>query len=224
LDTDYWQLSILMKFTDRREFLYDPEVFSRFDTQTALKIHDEFVFRHSGKPFPRFFEVDRTGNQIDPLWHQPVAVRTQISRKLDIAAIVQFEKLNWTLVRLGRVPQQKVKYWISNLSMQRANYFPLQGDLIYWNGYRTEITTIEFEPNSFWQQTNVWLGLIAVAELVPEGDSKQLADPGAIAPAEQINVPDKSTIVQQSSELRGTATATPPLVDGLVIPDPDHRQ
>ena len=66
-----------MKFSEQTDFLYDPAIFSRQDTQTALKIHREYIHRHGlmkdGVPAPKFFEVDRARGQYDPLWHEPVA-------------------------------------------------------------------------------------------------------------------------------------------------------
>jgi hypothetical protein len=176
-----------MKFTDRREFLYDPEIFKRYDTQTALKFHDEAVRKHAARPFPIFYEVERNPANIDPLWREPNEIRTTFSRQLEVPAIVQPEKLRWSLSPQGRVPRQRYKFWTSNLILQSLNYFGLPGDKVYWNGYRLEITTIEFEPNSYWQQTNVWLGLIYVAELVPEGDAKPMINPGVLAPVEKSN-------------------------------------
>jgi hypothetical protein len=192
-----------MTFTERREFLYDSTVFKRNDTQTALRIHDEYIRKHSGVPNPRFYEVDRQSAVIDPLWLQPVGARAQFTRVLDVPALVQFDKLNWAMVRQGRIPQQRVRFWTSNLTLQGLDYFPLQGDLVYWNGYRAEITSIEFEPNSYWQQTNVWLGIVYVAQIVPDGDSRPLGDPSTPAESEispaaprpfKVDVLDKSKV------------------------------
>jgi hypothetical protein len=211
-----------MKFTDRREFLYDPDVFKRSDTQTALRIHDEYIRRHAGKPYARFYEVDRQNTAIDPLWNQPVNARTQFSRVLEVPSIVQFAKLNWALMRQGRIPQQQVKIWTSNLVLQLLDYFPLQGDLVYWNGYRTEITHVEFEPNSYWQQTNVWLGIVYVTQIVPDGDMRPLGDPSQpagteIAPGAQqpfeVTMADKSKLA--GNPIPGTKYSQP-----LLAPDP----
>jgi len=173
-----------MKFTSRREYLYDPEVFKRQDVAVALKIHDEYIRRHAGKPYTRFLEVDRSSAAIDPLWHQPSGGIVQYSRNLEVPCIAQFEKLNWAAVRTGRAAQQRVKYWTSNLILQALDYFPAPGDCILWNGYRTQITSVEFEPASFWQQTNVWLGIVYIGEIVPQGDLRPLANPGELAAPE----------------------------------------
>lgn len=173
-----------MRFTERREFLYDPEVFKRLDVQTALKIHDEAVRKHAGKPWPKFFEVDRSAATVDPLWLQPTTERTKFLRTLDVPCIVQFEKKKWDMTRQGRPAQQRVKFWTSHKALHELDYFPIQGDLIYWDGYRLEITHVEFEPNAYWQQTNVWLGIIYGAQIVPQGDAKELANPQQAAPVE----------------------------------------
>lgn len=179
-----------MKFTDRRDFLYDAEVFKRFDTQTALRIHDEYVRKSSGKPYPVFYEVDRSAGNMDPLWHQPISTRTQYTRTLQVPSIVTFDKLNWSLRRQGRYAEQKIRFWVGNLTLQELDYFPIPGDLVYWNGYRTEIVTPEFEPQCYWGQTNVWLGVIYSAVITPEGDAKPVPDiskpmPVEVAPSAQ---------------------------------------
>jgi hypothetical protein len=199
-----------MKYTDRREFLYDSDIFKRQDVQIALKIHDEYVRRHSGKPYPKFFEVDRQVQSIDPLWHAPVAGHTQFSRTLDVPSIVQFEKLQWNLLRQGRIPQQKLKFWVGNLTLKELNYFPLQGDLIYHNGYRLEITHVEFEPNSYWQQTQVWLGIIYVAQIVPEGDARPTVNPSI------ANLPEQTTTEPFKEEVTGKLQGKIP---GNPVPD-----
>lgn len=47
-----------MKFSEQTDFLYDPTIFSCQDTQTALKIHREYIHRHrpmkDGVPAPQF--------------------------------------------------------------------------------------------------------------------------------------------------------------------------
>jgi hypothetical protein len=190
-----------MKFTERREFLYDPEVFKRTDTQTALRIHDEYIRRSSGQPYPVFYEIDRSPESFDPLWHQPVSTRTQYVRILQVPCIVQFDKMNWSLRRQGRYAEQKIRFWVSNLTLQTLDYFPLPGDLVYWNGYRTEIVTPEFEPNSFWGQTNVWLGVIYSAAIVPEGDAKPMLNPSKPMPVEiapEAPLPFKTTPIDKS--------------------------
>ena len=180
-----------MRYNDRREYLYDPEVFKRSDVAIALKIHDEYVRKLAGKPYVRFLEVDRSKAQVDPLWHQPTSDVTQYSRVLEVPCIVQQEKMNWSLVRQGRIPQQRTKFWTSNLVLKELDYFPLQGDFILWNGYRMELTAVEFEPNSYWQQTNVWLGIIYIGQIVPYGDARPSANMDApaaneLAPSAQV--------------------------------------
>jgi hypothetical protein len=176
-----------MKFTDRREFLYDPDIFKKSDVQTALKLNEEFIRKMSGNPPPKFFEIDRRSGAVDKLWGEPVGDRKQYTRLLEIPAIVQFDKLSWGLNQKGRQVKQRVKFWLSNLQLQKSDYFPLPGDFILWNGYRVEITSFDFEPNSYWQQTNVWLAIIVVAEIVPDGDLKPVENPARPVPAERAS-------------------------------------
>jgi len=165
-----------MRFNDRREFLYDQDVFKRHDVKMALKLHHEFLVRSAGRPYTRFFEVDRNSSQVDPLWRQPVSERTQFSRVLEVPTIVKPEKFDFTLTQQGLQPKQKARFWTSNLALQLLDYFPLPGDLIYWNGYRFELIHIDFDQNSYWQQTNVWLGIVYLAEVVPTGDVRPLVN------------------------------------------------
>lgn len=177
-----------MKFHERKEFHYDPELFKANDTQRALLIHQEYLEKHASKPRPKFLEASQSVADIDPLWHVSTSDRTIISRELDIPAIVKFEKLQWRLTRLGRIPQQNLRFWLANLTLQKFDYFPTAGDQVYWNGYRLGITGIDFEPRSYWQQTNVWLGLIAVAAIIPEGDARPSINPGKVVSAETGSV------------------------------------
>ena len=165
-----------MKFTERKEWLYDPMVFGRKDVQTALKIHREATFKHSARPFPTFMEVDRRSAKYDQLWHVPLDDRTQFSRILEIAAINTFERPDWRLTKVGIVPQRKDKFTMSNLLLQEADYFPVRGDMVFWNGYRYMIINVVLEPNGYWQQTNVWMGLVCECVIPPEGDARPLLD------------------------------------------------
>lgn len=173
-----------MKYSQRTEFSYDPEVFSLHDTQIALKIHDEYVRRHSARPLPTFFEIDRAVEHLDPLFHVPLSSRSPISRKLEIPAINMFQKPTWILTQLGLTPQRKDRFWFSNLGLIEADYFPSRGDMVYWNGYRSMIITVSVPPEAYWQQTGIWLGLTADCEVVPEGDAKPLVDLSKISPSE----------------------------------------
>jgi hypothetical protein len=192
-----------MRYLDRKEFLFDAEIFRRSDTITALKIHAEYVSKSSPNPKPKFFEVDRGEMLIDPLWHMPVTERTVFSRTLDLPAIVQFEKPRWRLTRQGYVPQQNFKFWLANLHLNlvgtlpdererepiRLDYFPMRGDLIYHIGYRLMITEVVLDPNAYWQQTNVWLGLVCEAVIAPEGDARPVIDLAQPTPAERPGLP-----------------------------------
>lgn len=174
-----------MKFDERKEWFYDPAVFKRYDTQTALKIHSEYVRRHSGVPAPKFFEVDTSAGIVDDLWHFPLDNRTVFKRTFDMPAIVQFEKPDWRLTKVGLVPQQKYIYWLGNLILQEFDYFPTRGDFVYYNGYRQQIVNVVLKPEAYWQQTNVWLGMVVEAIIPAQGDARPVLNPGVAAPAEK---------------------------------------
>jgi hypothetical protein len=173
-----------VRFKERREWAYDPEVFKISDTQTALKIHDEYVRKHSGNRHPEFLEVNRDAGQYDPLWHMPINPRTPISRKLTIPAIITSIKPTWLQKREGVVPQRRDQMWVSNLGLQAVDWFPMRGDMAYWNGYRYFIYEVVIPTEVYWQQTNVWLGLRLDCIIPPEGDARPLLNPGEVAPAE----------------------------------------
>lgn len=190
--------SYIVHFTDRKEFIYDSEIFvRRKDLITALQIHAEYVRVSSPIPYPKFFEVDRSITKMDPLWHMPLTERTVFSRTLDVPAIVQFEKPDWRLTKLGLKPVQHFKFWLSNLHLHPLDevtknvpkalcldYFPQRGDQIYYIGYRLMIINVVLEPGAYFGQTNVWLGLICEASIVPDGDARPIPNQGVAAPAE----------------------------------------
>lgn len=175
-----------MKYNERREWLFDPEVFKRYDTRTALRIQAEFVKRHSARPFPRFMEVDRNNAQIDTLWHVSTTQRTGISRQIDIPAINYFDKPQWTLTAQGLVPKRNDRFWLANdiLREECVDYFPERGDMVFFNGYRYAILNVVLPPEAYWQQTNVWLGLYVECSVVPEGDARPLVDISKVHPVE----------------------------------------
>jgi hypothetical protein len=173
-----------VKFTDRKEWLYDPALFTRYDTQTALKIHSEYVRKHSGNPPPKFFAVDTASCKFDQLWHFPLDNRTVFKRTLDMPCIVMPQKADWRLTKVGLVPHQKTKYWLGNLILQEMDYFPTRGDMVFYNGYRQMIVNVYLEPEAFWQQTNVWLGMVVEAIIPAEGDARPLMNPAVPAPQE----------------------------------------
>jgi hypothetical protein len=174
----------MMKFTDRRDFFYDPALFKRSDTQTALKMHAEYVKRYSAQPYPRFFEVNRSGSKFDDLWHVPLDDRTVFTRTLDLPALNVFEKPDWRLTQLGLVPLRKDKFWLSNLALQEFDYFPERGDLVYYNGYRYTIRDAVLDPSAYWQQTGVWLGMVCACVIAPQGDARPTVNLGEAAPRE----------------------------------------
>lgn len=165
-----------MKFTERREWLYDPQVFGRKDVQIALRIHAEATRKHSGRPPPTFMEVDRRSAKYDALWHVPLNDRTAFSRTIPIPAINTFERPDWRLTKVGIVPQRKDKFTLSNLLLREADYFPVRGDMVFWNGYRYMIIKVVLDPLGYWQQTNVWLGLVCECVIPPDGDARPLLD------------------------------------------------
>lgn len=182
-----------MFFNDRKEFLYDPDVFKRVDTKTALQIHEEYTRKHSARPVPRFFEVDRRSTLIDELWHIPLTDRTTFSRQLEIPCIHMFEKPLWKLTRIGTVPLRHDNFMLSNNVLQAADYFPMRGDQIYWQGYRYMIEQIIMPPDAYWQQTNVWMGLVIHCIVPPDGDARPIADTTKPAPSE--SAPEITTII-----------------------------
>jgi hypothetical protein len=173
-----------VKFTERKQWLYDPALFTRLDTQTALKLHSEYVRRSSPVPPPQFFEVDVSSAKVDDLWHFPLDNRTMFRRTLDMPAIVRIQKPDWRLTKIGLVPQQKTTFWLGNLILEEFDYFPTRGDMIYYNGYRQMIVSVNLAPEAYWQQTNVWLGMTVDAIIPAEGDARPLLNPGVAAVSE----------------------------------------
>jgi hypothetical protein len=178
-----------MKYTDRPEFKYDPAMAALHDTNIALRLHDDYVSsyapRVNGVPAVIFYEVDHSPGKIDPLWHQPIAARTEFSRTLTIPAIANAEKPDWRLKATGLVPTQVTRFWLSNLGLQKADYFPARGDQVSWVGYRYGITEVVVAPEAYWGQTGVWLGLYVRAVIVPEGDAPPVPNAAVLVPAEQ---------------------------------------
>jgi hypothetical protein len=183
-----------MRFVERKEFIYDTELFRRQDCFTALKIQAEYVKRHSAVPTPRFFEVNRKDMTFDDLWHQPVDARMKFDRQLDIPSINTFQKPDWRITKLGLVPQRRDNFWLANLLLQEYDYFPNRGDLVYWNGYRYIIINASIDPSAYWHQTNVWLGMIVECVVAIEGDARPVLNPGAAVPAELMDTAAKAVL------------------------------
>jgi hypothetical protein len=188
-----------VRYAERKEFLFDSELWKKTDVGIALKMHAEYVRTSSPRPYPKFFEVDRSEEAVDPLWHMPMTERTVFKRTLDIPSIVTFEKPNWAMTKLGLTPKQHFKFWLANLHLNpsgtlidgreidpvRLDYFPLRGDLIYYIGYRLMVINVVLDPSTYWLQTNVWLGLVCEASIAPDGDARPTIDLLTPVPAEQ---------------------------------------
>ena len=180
-----------MTFHERKEFLFDNALYSRKDSAVALRIYEEYTRKHSPVPNPTFFEVERSEGSIDPLWHCPTSPRTQFTSRspISVPAINQFQKPDWKLTKLGIVPQRRDTFWLSHLVLQQIDYFPMRGDQVFWVGYRYMIINVTIPPESYWQQTGVWLGLTAECIIVPEGDARPVLDVSVPAPAEVSPTP-----------------------------------
>lgn len=179
-----------MKFNDRKEYVYSPDLFRREDVGVALRIHSEFICRMSPRPPPKFFEVARDDADVDPLWHMPTSARTQYSRTLEIPAINAFQKPDWRLTKVGIVPQRRDQFWLSNLHLQEFDYFPIRGDMVFWNGYRYMVNNTVIPPENYWQQTGVWLGLYVECIIVPDGDARPTPDLSVAIPSESKPLPE----------------------------------
>lgn len=175
-----------MTYKERRDFEFDTELLELPNAKQALKIHHQFVQRMSARPTPRFFEIDRSPGQIDPLWHSSLHPRPQFTQRspLEIPAINKFTKQSWVNTKYGRYAGRDDVFWISRVSLQEHNYFPEAGDLIYWAGYRYQIVNVNIPPNAYWSQTGVWMGLVAECVIAPTGDARPLVDLTVAAPSE----------------------------------------
>ncbi len=175
-----------MKFTDRKEFTHDPELFGRKDVQIALKLTNEYYTRCSARPLPRFFEVDRSPDQIDPLYHVPVNARTQFLRTLDIPAINQFIKPNLSqLVRSVITYQRKDTFWLSHIALQAFDWWPLRGDQVAWSGYRYNIIDVSVPPEAYFGQTGVWTALTVTCIVPADGDAVAAYAGNVLKPADK---------------------------------------
>lgn len=175
-----------MTYAERKEYEYDTKLFARNDSQTALKIYDEYVRAYSAKPGPKFFEVDRENEKIDPLWQVPLGPRTLFTKRtpLLIPALNGFQTNTWKNSKEGRYVKRDDLFVLSHKSLIDFDYFPMAGDLVWWNGYRYQIVNISIPANGYWQQTNVWMGLNCECVIAPEGDAKPVADPSVPAISE----------------------------------------
>ena len=81
-----------MRFTERKEWHYDPEQYRLADVQTALQIHAEYIRVASPRPYPKWYEVDRRSEKTDQLWHVSLDERTVFSRVIEIPILVKSER------------------------------------------------------------------------------------------------------------------------------------
>jgi hypothetical protein len=165
-----------MKFSEVKQYVFDSELAKRSDVRIAMQLHHEYVSKYSartgdGKPAAAFYEVDRAAENVDPLWHTPRGGQVTFSRIIHLAAINQFEKPDWRLKAQGLTPQRVDRFWVSRTALVDADYFPVRGDYVAWNGYRYGVLELSIPPESYWAQTNVWLGAVVRAVIIPEGDS-----------------------------------------------------
>ena len=174
-----------MKFTERKQFEYDPDIFSKQDTRTALKIYAEYIKRHSPRPTPKFREVDRNSQVIDPLWHEHKTDRQQFTRELEIPVVNMFDKPKYRRTKSGTQYCRVDRFILAHNILQELDYFPVQGDSIYWNGYIYEITMVSLEPDCYWHQTNVWMGLYVDAVTAPLGDASPSWNPAELNPSQK---------------------------------------
>ena len=184
-----------MRFNDRKEFLYDGLLWKRNDVKTAAGIHSEYTRKHAPFPHAKFFEVDRAEQQIDDLWHVPVASRTPYTSRspMEIPALHQFDKPDWRLTKLGLYAQRNDRVLISNLILQEFDWFPVRGDKMFYNVYRYMVINVVIPPDAYWAQTNFWLGLLLECMIAPEGDAKPGINAEVLSPAEigsSAKIPD----------------------------------
>ena len=189
-----------MKFTDRKDFLYDAELFRRADTKTALAIYAEWVLKYSPVPNPSVLEVDRSTAHIDPVWHVPLEARTPISRTLPLPMIVRSSRNKWVIESMTKYvsPKRTNQITFAHNHLEKFDYFPQRGDMIVYSGYRNIIVEVEVPLETFWHQTNVWLGLICHTEVAIEGDVRPLLDPSKVAGPEVSQSPGSLSQVKSA--------------------------
>jgi hypothetical protein len=180
-----------MRYTDRTQFTYDPALNTIADTAIALRLHDEYIRKYSPAPNPpKFFEVDRGDGAVDPMWQMPVGANVNFTRELELPAINIFKtqtfkpKVKFDSFPTDRVTTRRDQFWLSNLSLQAADYMPMRGDQVYWNGYRHGITLVIVPPESYWGQTGVWLGLVVECEILGAKVDTPVAQLATPVPAE----------------------------------------
>ncbi len=173
-----------MHFLDRKEFTYDPSLSGLAETAMPLKIHREYTTRYAPRPYPKFFEVDRDAGHVDDLWHVSLEDRTHFARVIDMPCLVSFTRNDWKLTPVGLRPFRQDKFVLSNLILQELDYFPNRGDLVFFNGYRLAIVNVVLEPQGYWGQTNLWLGIVVECVIPVQGDARPILDVSQVVPSE----------------------------------------
>ena len=166
-----------MKYSERRQFIYDHTLFARGDVKTALGIHHEYITKNSATPRPVFYEVDRSAGASDAIWHGPISGQEKFSRQLELPCLIKFESRRWNQTKVGSITSQTAWVWVSHLQLKESDYFPTPGDLVLWAGQRFEVVQPDNDPTLYWLQTNVWLGMKFILTLAPVGDIKPAASP-----------------------------------------------
>lgn len=193
-----------MRYSETKQFQYDTELFQRYDTQIGLKFYDEYVRRNggthpSGEPAAKFFEVDRSFGQMDPVWRASATLRTQFTSRspISISTINKFTRNQWKNSKTYRTVARDDSFILSHLSLIRADYFPEGGDQIFWNGYRYMIVHVTIPGEAYFGQTGVWTGLVCECVIVPEGDARPTADLSQTVPAEVSPKVTASTPIEE---------------------------
>ena len=179
-----------MRFSQRLNFLYDPVIAELADAQNNLKIALEYVRSTTARPMPTFFEVDRSPAGVDPIWHMPKTPYTAFSRSIQLPSIRKSARSQLVNTPQGQTYVRADNFWLCNLALQMQDYFPNNGDMVAWNGYRYQIVEVNPDSETEFGQTGLWMWIVAKCMIVPYGDARFPPDfqLGAVAPAETPGV------------------------------------
>lgn len=133
-------------------------------------------------------EVDRRDQQFDPLWHMPVGPRTVFSREIAMPCLNTFDKMQFRRSSFQIQPKRIDNFMLSHNLLEAADYFPMQGDMVFWQGYRYAIVDVAVDPAGYWHQTNVWTGIYVVAIIPPDGDARPPLNPMSRLPTEVTRI------------------------------------